>query len=305
MLNRKLNEVKDSLEFSNKSCEQLEQKSEELERNNTRLRKLCDVQHALLEQKSENLKDLQEEYTLLKQSHDQLKVQIENESDNFKQLPPSRSKSGSGDRLLDRSGVSDVDEVQRSLAELGEKVKNSTFQKEKLQKELEHVVNENQSLLKALEHADSEMVELQMKLRHFEDSSLDFIASSPKADNSSTTIPLTDDLSSPLASQSSHKPLKSPKSAGEHNMGALSLFSELDSQFSSLQRRYAQMVEECTCSASLIHKKWLSSTTGNLHANVQDNGEMMDTPLKELFDEVFATLKQTTLVADKLIERNK
>ena len=296
--------MKDSLQFSNRSCEQLEQKTEELERNNIRLQKLCDIQQELLAQKSENLKDLQEDYVQLKYSHEQLKVKIvarENESDNSitdKKLSPSSSKSCSGDRFLNTSECSDINELQHTLTELTAEVQNCTFQKQKVQKELEDVLNENQSLLKALEQADSEVAKLQMKLRHYEEISMEVVALSPKAGH---LIPITDDLSSPT-SQSSHKHLKSPKrSTSEHG---LSLFGELDSQYSSLQQHYEEMVEKCTCSASLTHKKWLSSNTEILHTNVQDNGETMDTPLKELFDEVFATLKQSTLVADKLIERN-
>lgn len=304
-LNRRLRELKDSLQFSNRSCEQLEQKAEELERNNKRLQKLCDIQQTLLAQKSENLQDLQEDHAQLKYSHEQLKAKIavrENRSDNSitdQTLSPSNSKSCSGDRFQNTSECSDINELQRTLAELTAEVQNSTFQKQKLQRELEDVLNENQSLLKALEQADSEVAELQMKLRHFEENSMEFVALSPKAGH---LIPLADDLSSPT-SQLSHKHLKSPKRSTSEQ--GLSLFSELDSQYSSLQRHYEDMVKECTCSASLIHKKWLSSNTENLNANVQDNGETVDTPLKELFDEVFATLKQTTLVADKLIERNK
>lgn len=300
-LNRRLSELKDSLQFSNRSCEQLEQKTEELERNNKRLQKLCDIQQTLLAQKSENLQHLQEDHAQLKYSHEQLKAKIEvrdNRSDNSitdQKLSPINSKSCSADRLQNTSECSDINELQHTLAKLTAEVQNSTFQKQKLQRELEDVLNENQSLLKALEQADSEVTELQMKLRNFEENSMEFVALSPKAGH---IIPLADDLSSPTL-QLSHKNLKSPKRSTSEQ--GLSLFSELDSQYSSLQRHYEDMVKECTCSASLIHKKWLSSNT----ENVQENGETIDTPLKELFDEVFATLKQTTLVADKLIERNK
>ena len=302
-LNRQLSELKDSLKFSNRSCEQLEQKTEELERKNKQLQKLCDIQQALLARKTENLQDLQEDHAQLKYSHEQLKAESavrETTSDNSdKKLSSSNSKLCGGDKFLNASECSDLNQLQHTLAELTAKVQTSTFQKQKLQRELEHVLNENQSLLKALEHADSEMAELHIRLRHFEDNSMEFTASSP---NASHLLPLTDDLSSPT-SPLSQKHLKSPKrSISGHD---LSLFGELDSQYSSLQRHYEDMIKECTCSASLIHKRRQSSNSENLDANENDNAEMIDAPLKELFDEVFATLKQTTLVADKLIERNK
>lgn len=298
-LSRRLSELKDSLKFSNRSCEQLELKIEELERNNNRLQKLCDIQQTLLAQKTENLQHLQEDHAQLTYSHEQLKAETAVRSDNSiadQKLSPSSSKPCSGDKFLNTTECSDTNELQRMLAELTAKVQTSTSQNQKLQRELEDVLNENQSLLKALEQADSEVAELQMKLRQFEETSTEFIALSPKS------VPFTDDLSSPT-SPLLHKHLKSPKrSTGEHD---LSIFSELDSQYSSLLRHYEDMVKECTCSASLAHKKWLSSNVENLNAGLQDNGETIDTPLKELFDEVFATLKQTTLVADQLIERKK
>jgi hypothetical protein len=290
------------LKFSNKSCEQLEQKTEELERKNKQLQKLCDIQQALLAQKTENLQDLQEDHAQLKYSHEQLKAKStvrEARSDNSDQkLSPSDSNLCSGDKILNASESSDLNQLHRTLAELTAEVQTSTFQKQKLQREIEDMLNENRSLLKALEQADSEMAELQMKLSHFEENSMEFTVSSPKAGH---LLPLTDDLSSPT-SPLSHKHLKSPKQGSGHD---LSLFGELDSQYSSLQQRYEDIVKECTCSASLIHKRRQSSNAGNLNANKQDSGEMIDTPLKELFDEVFATLKQTTVVADKLIERNQ
>ena len=273
-----------------------------------RLQKLCDIQQTLLAQKTESLKDLQDDYAQLKHNYEQLKVKMaikENEADNCivdQQLSSNNLKSSNGGMFPDKGNCSEFDELQSTVAELTAKVQNSTFQKQKLQREFEDVVNENQSLLKALERADSEMAELQMKLRHFEESSMESVILSPRAGHSFTTTSLTDDLPSPLTS---HKCHKSPKRSISEQIDGVSLFSELDSQYSSLQQRYEEMVEECTCSASLIHKKWLSFKTENPAANVQDNGEVMETPLKELFDEVFATLKQTTLVADKLIKRNK
>ena len=297
--------MKDSLKFANRSCEQLEQKTEELECNNKQLQKLCDIQRALLAEKMENLHDLQEDHAQLKYSHEQLKAKIEigeNRRDNSMtdhKLSPSNSKSCSGDVCQKKSECSDTNVLQCLLAELTAEVQTSTFQRQKLQRELEDVLNENRSLLKAVEQADSEVAELQTKLRYFEDISTELTALSPKAGH---LFHVTDDLPNqtlPL----SHKHLKSPKqSTSEHD---LSLFSELDSQYSSLQQHYEDMVKECTCSASLIHKKWLPSNAENLNTNTQDHGETIDSPLKEMFDEVFSTLKQTALVADKLIERNK
>ena len=298
--------MRSSLQFSNTSCEQLEQKVEELEHSNKQLQKLCNIQQTLLAQKTSTFVDLQKDFARLKCQHEQLlqvKMTVEEtDAGGFEAEQKRRSKnlkSDDGGKPLSIGDGSDVAELQSSMAELAQSVQNITFQKQKVESELEEVVNDNQSLVKALERADSEIVELQTRLRNVEENSLDL--TSPK----SRSCPLTDtqqfspsnDPKSPLTL---HKACKSPRKSGSDQDACLSLFSELDIQYSTLQQRYCELVEQCTCSASLFHKKWFPSKPENPPTNVQ---MVTDAPFKELFDEVFATLKQTSLVADKLIER--
>lgn len=307
--------MKDSLQFSNKSCEQLEQRAEELERNNQQLQKLCDIQQTLLDQKTSTLCDLQEDYSHLKYQHEQLQVKLAMEQSDTvsceadQKLHTTNLKSDVV-QLKDTGNNPEVVELQGTLAELTLKVQSSSFQKQKLERELEDVLNENKSLGNALERADSEIAELQMKLRHYEEESLDNVESttlSPKSSGHSFTSAsphyIADDPQSPLNSHSSLKKCKSPKMSAPEQIDGLSLFGELDSQYSTLQQQYQELIKECTCSASLLHKEWLPSKIENPPSSVQENGIVVDTPFKELFEEVFATLKQTALVADKLIER--
>ena len=297
-----MNELRNSLQFSNKSCEQLEQKAEELERNNVRLQKLCDFQENLLTQKSSALADLQKESSQLKNQYEQLQVKVAEERTEGGGCEKQNSKSDSTDGR-EPSEMDGGSELQSTVAELTLKVQNSSFQKQKLERELEDILNENQSLVKALERADSEVAELQAKLKAYEENPLEILTLSPKSGRPlSGIVPTTDDIQSPLSLQPAHTECRSPKKSTSGDIAGLSLFSELEIQNSSLQQRYQELVEECTCSASLFHKKYLPSTAEE--PCIQENGVVMDTPFKELFDEVFATLKQTTLVADRLIERN-
>ena len=308
VLNRQVNELRNSLQFSNKSCEQLEQKAEELERNNIRLQKLCDFQESLVAQKSAALADLQKECSQLKNQYEQLQLKLTEERQESDGCEKQNAKELNSDDERNVSETGDSSDLQSTVAELTLKVQNSTFQKQKLERELEDMLNENQSLVKALDRADSEAAELHAKLKAYEENSLEILLLSPNSSRPISGIvpqvPATDDIQSPLNSQPVYTECRSPKKSVSEQMTGLSLFSELEIQNSTLQQRYRELVEECTCSASLFHKKYLPSKTDTPLPSAQENGVMMDTPFKELFDEVFATLKQTTLVADKLIERN-
>lgn len=288
------------MQFSNTSCEQLEQKIEELEHNNKRLQKLCSIQQSLLAQKNTALVDLQKDFTQLKCQHEQLllvKAPIEetNISHEVEQMLQSKNmKSEVENEHLHTNDNSDITNLQSSLAELAQNVQKVTLQKQKVESQLEEIMNEHQSLVKALERADDEIVDLQTKLRSYEEN-----LSSPKSSCPFSDTPQFSPCDNPFALD---KSCKSPKNSGSNQDAGLSLFCELDVQYSTLQQRYYELVEQCTCSASLFHKKWLPSEKPSV--NLQEHSMVTDTPFKELFEEVFATLKQTTLVADKLIERN-
>ena len=299
--------MRNSLQFSNESCEQLEQKAEELERNNIRLQKLCDFQQTLLTQKTSTLVDLQKDYCQLKLQHEQLQIKMAVELTDTVRCEldhklHSKNVELDGKRKL--SDNSDRPEFRNTLPELTLKLQNVSFQKQKIERELEGVIIENHSLVKALERAEMDIAELQAKLRCSEENSLESL-STPKSECqsfSSAMLPLAlcDDPKSPLTFQPAHQSIcKSPK---ESAVSGLSLFGELDIQYRSLKQQYQELVEECTCSASLSHKEWHCPNSKNPPASLH-NGVKSDAPFKELFDEVFATLKQTTLVADKLIER--
>ena len=102
--------------------------------------------------------------------------------------------------------------------------------------------------------------------------------------------------------------------------------TELQNEFCTLQNNFDRLVKECQCPASLPFKDIQFETppptgdgTANIviskdkeHTNKQTlsssgklNQAIMDTSLKDLFEEVYSTLKQTTVVADQLLERRR
>ena len=260
------------------------------------------MQQTLLTQKTSTLADLQKDYSQLKYQHEQLQAKVVVKTTNTAGCDASKEHSKSGSKQKETGDNANEAELQSTLEELTLKVQNVSFQKQKLEQDLEDVVNENQSLVKALERAETDMTELQTKLRGYEENSLEL--TSPKSGDQlysvTPMIPPADDL---FFFQPQYHSCKSPtKSTNEHVAG-VSLFNELDVQYKTLQQRYQELVEDCTCSASLFHKKWLPSKCEDFPASLQENCVLTETPFKELFDEVFATLKQTTFVADKLIER--
>lgn len=135
-------------------------------------------------------------------------------------------------------------------------------------------------------------------------------------DTSHTTPPPTNTASTSTMDTTpertpEHTPEHTPECNPEHTpesdsiaetSNGHSIFSELDREYSSLQQQYKDLLTNCVCSASQSQqvkggddknaKKSVSKSS------VSSGGEAF----KELFDEVFATLRQTALVADRLIE---
>ena len=338
-LSRQLAELKDSLQFSNKSCEQLEGRGEELEKANTSLRKLCEGQQAQLENKTTAVQDLEEkldsvqrEYQRVKERCDSLELsqlQAVGKSCMTAKLVRKKSTSFSGELVEDSSewptGAQRERELLKTMDEVTEKLRTATYQKQKYEKGLREVLAENQSLSRSLERAEADASELQARLRAYEEAmekqSLERSYGSPMPYPAATLLTSSTptggsvfqygSLTSPAedSSQLSHKSSRTTESV----LGT-SLFSELDSHYSNLQERYDQLLQQCTCSAGLAHRNQLKNMaagdggTGvlsSLATQPQASSSVAGAPFKDLFEEVFATLKQTAAVADRLIERKK
>lgn len=232
--------------------------------------------------------------------------------------PAVRSKSSSLSESASspsQPSVQEMTELRGNVDSLTLKLQNTSYQKQKLESELRQVLSENQALGRNLERAELEIAELQARLRVHEEASerQRFECYSPTPQKTPVSTPgHTSSYQrlciSPSADESPSRFQRSPK-ANESGLGA-SLFSELDTQYTDLQLQYEDLLQQCTCSASLSHANTHcgmveTSEAEGVPALSKGNSSPLETPFKVLFDEMFATLKQTAQVADRLIERKK
>lgn len=316
-----MTESKESLQFSNKSCEQLESRVEELERTSTSFRKLCENQQAQLEQKTATIQDLEEKLDSVEKEYQKMKEHCDN------QVQQTSSRELSGD-MVDHPAASEREcELLRTVEELTEKLRKASYQRQKYEKGLCEVLAENQTLTRNLERVEADATELQVRLRAYEDAmekqSLERSVGSPLLiPHSGQHLSISSTptyghvfqyggVQSPGGEESNHPMLKSSKTTD--SLLGTSLFSELDSQYSDLQERYDQLVQQCTCSAGLAHRNQMklaaTESSGDVLSSLVTQAEASSapegTPFKDLFEEVFATLKQTAAVADKLVQRRR
>lgn len=325
---RQLAESKDSLQFSNKLCEQLENRAEEMEKLKTSLQKLCESQQLQLEQKTATVEDLEEKLESVQKEYQQMKeknqVLCNNGSKSLGKKTTNHSGKCSDEDTVDHPTASQTD-LLKTVQELTEKLRTTNYQKQKYEKGLREVLVENQTLSWNLERVENDVAELQARLRAYEDAmekqSLERSCSSPfvhsgqhlsvsSTPTHSSVFQYTGGIQSPVGDDSSQPSLKTSRTTD--SLLGTSLFSELDSQYSDLQEHYDKLVQQCTCSAGLAHRNRLKKTAANtadLNTLVTPSGANSAlsgaAPFKDLFEEVFATLKQTAAIADKLVQRKK
>lgn len=294
--------------FSNKTCEQLEAKLDELERTTDSLQKHVDTQQALIDQKTQKIHTLEDDLMETKLVNEKLQEKFEqlvadnsssHDDIDYNTIDCNRRERSSSS-CPSCVSVDSSSETDKVVSELTERVQNLTYQKEKAEKQAAEVLAENETLDNNLEKAEAEIDDLAKKLSVYEDN-LD------KQVQLST--PATPKHYPPTSTPTgfSLPPLMEEHSLHTHESeecpGGISLFNEFDSQFSSLQRNYDNLVEGCTCSASIRHKTRSDKSREGEASLSESRVRSLDRPFKELFDEMFATLKQTAEVADKLIER--
>ena len=316
-LSRQLAESKDSLQFSNKSCEQLESRAEEMEKMNTSLRKMCLTQQTQLEQKTATLQDLEEKLDYVQKEYRQTK-------ECYDSLELCRSCSRStrrGGRSLSEDAVDHPIPSQREVEllqtvdELTEELRTANYHKQKYEKGLQEVLTENQTLVRNLEKTEADMSELQARLRAYEEviekQTLERSCSSPMFQHLSvSSTPTCSTVFQYAGSEDTSNPSSLKHSRTTDSLLGTSLFSELDSQYSDLRQHYEQLVQQCTCSAGLVHRNQLKlaaadSSADSLVTLPGVSSASSGAPFKDLFEEVFSTLKQTAAVADKLMQRKK
>ena len=338
MLTRQLNESKDSLHFANQSCEQLEVRVEELERSYRELERTCEYRQESLQQKNWALEEIQgrlssqqEEHEKLGQRYHDLEQALAKENEEVEEQSPknrSRSVSLSRGSLSARSSHSpEAIELQDLVDTLTVRLQNSNYQKQKLEQELHEVAEESQVLGKSLEKAEQEISDMQVKIKAYEESaerqSYEASLSSPRPSALlQTSTPVHGGEAcfqytaggsrsvAPLEDSPSH--YQSQRGLSYESVIGTSLFGELDAQYSSIKQQYDDLLQRCTCSASVHHhrvklavqQERTDSETTAVACNAHAAADVISPrPFRELFEEVFATLKQTAQVADRLIER--
>lgn len=293
---------------------------EEVETSNKYLTKLCEEKQSLLKQKSSHLESTEEVVAHLRAECEGMKRELGKmrkeatavtRDENNVTNGPRGCESVDGGRGMEEESSCDVAELRDSISELSLKLQNSAFQKKRLERELEAMLRENSTLSRNLERTEAELVELQLKFEELSESQTQEAVVSP-----SPTIPLSPASFTTPRSRKNNLPLlstpnghcdctevskSSSSCVASANTNGESLFSELDTQYSSLQQSYGELLHKCTCSASLEHKTERAAVhVGG--AGGDGGGARGSGAFKELFDEMFATLRQTAKVADRLIE---
>ncbi len=296
---RQLAETKDSLHFSNHLCEQQELKVDELEKSNNRLRKLCNERQNLLEQKNSKLVEIEENVICVRDENDRIKAKLENirtsggDGGGAVKHENGRSHSLTITTSSNKEESEELAQLKEAYSELTVKLQNSMFQKKRLERQLEEVISENLSLTTTAERTEIDYAELQQKI---EELSKESSETSPISLNTTFSAPRIDSRLPSLSESAADMPFENAK--GE------SLFSELGgTQYSSLHHHNCGdfLQQKCTCSGAgvVLHKR----SGGNRRGDTTDYSPSRESKsFKELFDEMFATLRQTAEVADRLIE---
>lgn len=333
ILSRNLAESKEHLQASNLTCEHLEVQLEEANETSSSLRKARDMRQVTLEQKNKTIQELEERIdTLQKELADQ-RAKPEWRDNRYKNCSCPTKPTGGLEGALGSTpfGGADVVEARghetevallQEIETLKLKLNQSDLQCRRVTKELQEALGENQNLSLSIEKVEEENRELQLRLRCFEDAyekqNVDAPLMSPRCPSLTSTPKHTHVTRFPFGLPSSPRS-KVPQGteggstaspmAGEKGM---SLFNELDSHCSHLQSQYDDLLERCTCSASMNHRgdhtlltqlDTPSNQVGHGEGQEEDEKPSMEKPLRELFDALFSTLKETAQVADRLVER--
>ncbi len=234
--------------------------------------------------------------------------------------------------------------LRKAVRDLSVKLQSSVSRKNQLEREMEELVADNAGLSHTLEKMDADMGTLQMRLEevgerdaHMADplteptppttpQQLGFskLATGKSASrnqpidtiesNSSLVLSQPHAASSPSSTSSISDGLGPSSMAVEGSNNKHSLFSELDQEYSSLQHKYQELLRSCNCSGGQS-EQGCSSKCGREYAKTAGLDKALSArgkgspaarqgAFKELFDELFTTLRETSLVADKLIERS-
>jgi len=175
----------------------------------------------------------------------------------------------------DLSKDKEILELKSSKKSLNSKILSASKEKMRLEGEIATLVDTNRTLEQSLAEAEGRISKLTSKV--------DFLESEKVPNHLTNNVDLTD------------HPVEKQVEGSVKN--GVSLFGELDMQFLQLQKQFQDLVTTCNCSASLPYKDKYA------HKKIEQRRSPSVTrkPFQHIFDKIYATLKETTVVADRLL----
>ena len=220
------------------------------------------------------------EIKLLQNELDDVRIisaRLEEENDLLKKKSEEYSEL-----LLTHTNISkdeEIFELKSNNRSLNNKIQSISKQKMKLEEEITTLMDTNRTLEQSLSEAEGKLLKLQSKL--------DSLENEKQSSKDSTSVDTTD-----------YHPASEKHSEGAMKNG-VSLFGELDEQFLQLQKQFKDLVISCNCSASLPYRDKFSYHN---HTRVEISKPSVNKkPFQHIFDKIYATLKETTVVADRLL----
>lgn len=185
----------------------------------------------------------------------------------------------------DASKDDEIYELKTRNKSLDKKIQSISKQKMKLESEITTLTEVNHTLEQSLTEAEDKANKLQSKIVSLE------------SEKQPSHVHGRDSVSSDTTDH--HHPNMEKKSESTSKNG-VSLFGELDEQFLQLQKQFHDLVTSCNCSASLPYRH---KYPYNNHKKVEMSKQpsVNKKPFQHIFDKIYATLKETTIVADRLL----
>ena len=336
-LSRQVREYRESLKFANKSCEHLELRLEESETEVKELKLKNVKREATIQLKIRIIDDLQSLLEKFESDNLQLQEDLKYSQNCSTKTETSATSPSQLERSLSydergQPGRSNTKELQEVIDDLNSKLSDVQYQKNRIKQNSEAITSENKKLREMLSKAESDVIELQAHVKFMEE------VSNEKSEPATPIPPQSPGRRSFLSSSSN------PGNMCPHCNGSLfdassymyddtcsfslsikagdggcdTIFTELQNELNTLQTRFDKVLQDCTCSASIPYKGIMLDTPppcGEVSNKQNDkivkeisfetNDKFHKTSLKDLFEEVYASLKQSSSVADQLLVKRK
>ncbi|XP_003382903.1 PREDICTED: cerebellar degeneration-related protein 2-like [Amphimedon queenslandica] len=300
-LTTQLSNTKEALRQANSSCESLEQKLEETERENRELKTTNLRRQVTIDLKTKIINDLHDRLEGFERELSEMKtLKSRDVPDGASNKPSSNNDSCRDLTRLNHDEL--LKEHYEIVEDLSIKLQNTNYQKNKTQTLLDTVKTENAKLSELLERTELENIELRSHVSALEEKLL----------NLSTSEPVTPSL--PPTSPPKTFFARYPSEESPSFSRVTTLHTELLVDYQTMKEQYDYMVSNCRCESKSHMNLEDGDTTkddvqrsgvdGKDKKNKTEGGSVVkESSLKDLFQEVYATLKATTVVADRLIEK--